>query len=349
MIIQKRQRLKRNKIIFFTLSLLVNISSQVYARENGEFDDSKSIICSQKPAIKVTHYTSKIGVIDLNFDPRSDTRGSLTQSAEEPFLEEDPGELAWRAHKEGKDHANHVSSIIYHIVPDLRLRMISLRDEPSIKDEPSYNVRLIKAIDGAIKSKVDFINISLKIHPDNDENGKISRNLRKAFYKARDAGIGIIKSAGNDGREGEFLGSTAYTRSLVKLLHKMEDSMLMVVATNDEGKICDFSTRAGLGANYVVAALGNEVTACGAGNQLVKMSGTSMAAPVVTGTAALLKEAYPDLTASEILKSIRRSARQISFHQKNRLSEDYGCGIIDFPAALKEAKKIYRLKFSGRR
>lgn len=350
MIIQNRQHLKKAKIISLTLFFLVNISSQIYARENGEFDDLKSVIGTQKSTIKVTHYTSKIGVIDGYFDPRSDTRGSLTASSEEPFLGRDPKGLARRAHEEGEDHANHVSSIIHHLVPDSRLRVISLNDEPSIKDESSYNARLIKAIDVAIKSKVDFINISLMIHPDNDENGKISKDLRKAFYKARDAGIGIIKSAGN---KHEVIGSTPYTQSLAKLLYKMKGSMVLAVATtrssNSHQILADYSNKAGVAYKYTVSAPGTDVLAYGASNKLVRMSGTSMAAPVVTGTAALLKETYPDLTATEILKSIRRSAQKVSLDQNGFLLEDYGRGFVNFSTALEEAEKIYRLKFSGRR
>src|SRR5262249_18529518 len=145
------------------------------------------------------------------------------------FAGEDPELVAQRAKSLGENHANYVSSIIHEIAKKARLRVIDIYDEPSVKDAGEYNDYLIAAVNAAIESDVDFINISIRIHPnDNGWNGKVSEELEKTFLNAARKGIGIIKSAGNDR---EIIGSTPYTKSLAELLDKMQGSMIMVVAT----------------------------------------------------------------------------------------------------------------------
>ena len=348
MSIKTEQQLKTAKIIYFSLSLLINTSLQIQAKDIGELDldDVKRIIGVQKPAVGLMGYRTKIGIIDGYFDPKSDTESSLSKSTKRAFSKQAPQSVAFRAHAIGHDHANHVSSIIHQIAPKAKLRVIDMYDEPSVKDASGHNARLIAAINAAIKSKVDFINISQRISPDNDGDGKISKGLKKAFYKARNAGIGIIKSAGNDN---ELSGSTPYTKSLSKLLYEMKGSMVIVAATaydaDYQENIGHFSNKAGIAYKYTVSAPGTDILAYGASNKLVKMSGTSMASPVVTATASLLKEAYPALSAKNILNSIRRSARKVSFDQTAYLSEGkYGLGVVDFHGALMEAEKINKLK-----
>jgi hypothetical protein len=350
MFIRNQQQLKNAKIIYFTLSLLINASFQIQAMDIEGLDNTKKIIGIQKPALGLTGYQTKIGIIDNYFDPRSDTRDSLSKSTKRAFSGQDPQLVAFRAHASelGEDHANHVSSIIHRIASKARLRVIDMYNEPVVKDELGNNARLIAAIDAAIESKVDFINISQRVSPDDDWNGKISKDLKKAFYKARDAGIGIIKSSGNDN---ELIGFTPYTRSLAQLLNKMKGNMVLVSATayTVEGyeELASFSNKAGIAYKYTVSAPGNDIVAYGASYRLIKMSGTSMAAPVVTATSSLLKEAYPNLSSRNILKSIRHSARKISLDQSVYFTDHmYGRGVIDFRSALIEAEKISKLSSS---
>lgn len=350
MYIKTLQQQRTAKIIYFTLSLLINASLQTQARNVDTLDDTKRITVAQKKTLGFTGYGTKIGIIDGYFDPKSDTENVLSKSTKLAFSGKDPQLVVTLAQSGsfGGDHANHVSSIIHRKALRAELRVIDIYNEPSVKDAGNHNARLIAAIDAAIESKVDFINLSLRISPDNDVDGKISKDLKKAFYRARDAGIGIIKSAGNNN---EFTDSTSYTKSLVKLLYKMKGSMIIVgaVAYDDEGheNLASFSNKAGMAYKYTVSAPGKDILAYGASNRLVKMSGTSMAAPVVTATASLLKEAYPDFSAKDILKSIRRSARKVSFDQKTYYSEGkYGRGIVDFHAALIEAEELNKSRSS---
>jgi hypothetical protein len=283
MLLQTKRQLKSTKIIYFTLSLIINTSLPTQAAEKEDYYEEACY--NKRNCRKIRSYNSKLGVIDGYFDPRSDTRRSLSQSTESPFLDKDPQLVAYRAHSSrmGGDHANHVSSIIHQIAQGAKLRIIDVYDEPSVKLKIGHTARLVAAIDAAIESKVDFINISQRISSDTDWNGEVSEELKKALYRARDAGLGIIKSAGNDN---EHIGSTPYTKSLAELLYTMRGSMILVGATGPEDRghenLAHFSNKAGSAYKYMVSAPGTNISAYGASNVLVRMSGTSMAAPVVT-------------------------------------------------------------------
>ena len=131
--------------------------------------------------------------------------------------------------------------------------------------------------------------------------------MRNALLAAKEAGIGIIKSAGNDG---EYVGQTAYTNSLYQLLIEMNGNMIMAVALdkNETDLAWDFSNKAGKAHQYIVAAPGEDILAKGANNIEVNMSGTSMAAPYVTGLAAHIKQEY-NLSSQQVFNCILQSSK----------------------------------------
>lgn len=333
------------------MSALLDTSLQLQAKHFTELSEVENIIGRKKPTIKSTGHNTKVGIIEGYFDPRSDTKNSLSKSTKSTFVGQNSQLVAFQAHAEdlGGNHANHVSSIIHQLAPEAQLRVIDMYHEASVRCFSSHDARLISAIDAAIASKVNFINISQRISPDTDQNGEISKEVKKALYRARDAGIGIIKSAGNDN---EFIGSTPYTKSLAKLLYKMQGSMVLATATayedTQQENLAPFSNKAGIAHKYTVSVPGTKILAYGASHQLVKMSGTSMAAPVLTAAASLLKESYPELSTKDILRSIRYSARKINLNQTSYLSAGkYGCGVMNFHAAHRKAKKINKLRLGS--
>lgn len=281
--------------------------------------------------------SSTVGIIEIYFDPYSgNVRRHLTQSSLDTYAKENPLYVIADAQNEdlGDHHANHVTSIIHCASPKSSIRLIDLAYEQGVHNKRDDEARTIAAIDKAIESKVDFINISRRISPQYDRDGAISEDMRQVLLRAKNAGIGVIKSAGNDG---EYTGQTAYTNSLDSLLIEMNGSMIMAVALDKDGTdlAWDFSNKAGKAHQYIVAAPGEDILAQGANNQKITMSGTSMAAPHVTGLAAHLKQEY-QLSPNQVLNCILQTAR-IDNPFQTRM---FGRGKVDKDGALRLASSL---------
>jgi len=69
-----------------------------------------------------------------------------------------------------------------------------------------------------------------------------------------------------------------------------------------------FSNAAGSSMDYYIVAPGSGLNGYGEGGVLKNVDGTSFSAPLVTGTAALIMEAWPDLTGEEVVDLILSTA-----------------------------------------
>ena len=107
----------------------------------------------------------------------------------------------------------------------------------------------------------------------------------------------FVFAAGNDGTNND-----QYPTSPANI---DAPNVITVAATMDRNEIAPFSN---YGTNRVhVAAPGVGIESPVPGNQYLKVSGTSQAAPYVAGVAASIKDANPELTPVEIKKIILKS------------------------------------------
>ncbi|MHA2074350.1 MAG: S8 family peptidase, partial [Candidatus Hodarchaeales archaeon] len=176
---------------------------------------------------------------------------------------------------------------------------------------------LLEAVDEAIAQNVDVISISLGFSTSNPwGSGDL---LTLALDNAVESGISVVTSAGNDGNEGEYASITTPAST-----HKG----ISVGATNGSTNIVEFSSR-GPSYDYKVdpdvVAPGYQIAAPLASggvleiayesivgidfNNYIILSGTSMAAPVVSGAIALLKQQFPTASPSAIRAALQESAR----------------------------------------
>ena len=130
-----------------------------------------------------------------------------------------------------------------------------------------------------------------------------SRSI-SAFADAQAAGTLFVFAAGNSGNSevSEEAGLPYHAPELV-------DAWLVVVASDENGVETGFTNRCGVAAAFCVTAPGNRVLAADAGTTgYVSLSGTSMAAPFVSGLAAALMEKFPNLTPAQIATRIKTTA-----------------------------------------
>ena len=148
--------------------------------------------------------------------------------------------------------------------------------------------------------------------------------LQNAIARATAAGIVVVIAAGNDGSDNPdpFTGvaGTAAARG----------SVIIAGSVGSSGSLSSFSDKAGSGANAYLAAVGEQVRAPNANNQPYVWSGTSFAAPQISGAVALLAQAFPNLTGAQIVDLLLTTARDAGAVGTDAV---YGRGILDLTRA----------------
>lgn len=125
------------------------------------------------------------------------------------------------------------------------------------------NTAVAEAVQFAAESKVDVVCMSLG-------SPKPDSRLHAAIRNATSSGTLVVCAAGNDG------GAVNYPAAFAETIG--------VGAVDRDGRLCEFSSR---GKEIVVAAPGQDITSTWLANSYATVSGTSMAAPFVTGILAL--------------------------------------------------------------
>ncbi|MBU6430228.1 MAG: S8 family serine peptidase, partial [Cyanobacteria bacterium REEB65] len=152
----------------------------------------------------------------------------------------------------------------------------------AIDSKGAAPVDLVAAgIDAAVAAGAKVINLSLGMTQD-------SNALDDAILQAVNAGVLCVASAGNDGNTEDF--------------YPAEDPG--VLAVGSVGTSDARSTFSNYGSYVQMAAPGENILSSYKGGGYQAMDGTSMAAPHVTGAAALLLSRYPQLTFDQLTEAL---------------------------------------------
>ena len=155
----------------------------------------------------------------------------------------------------------------------------------------------IAAIDYCIENKVDIISASWGAKVPESAAGQ----LIEAVKRAADAGIMFVAAAGNDGASNDNVGFYP-----ANVLHP---NVIAVAASDSNDGKPQWSN---YGSRYVdLAAPGDKIMSTLPSQKYRNLSGTSMAAPAVSGLASLMMMANPNLDPAQLKALMQYSGAQV--------------------------------------
>lgn len=221
-------------------------------------------------------------------------------------------------------HGTHVAGIIgaaangsmtVGIAPDVWLMPIKVLNASGSGTSVAFNT----GVQYSIKAGARILNMSL---------GASGPFGQAGIQQAVTAGQLVVAAAGNNGTANPSwparYAKDAWTKGQV----------IAVGAVDSSGKIASFSNRAGDTSNFFVVAPGVMIASTYLSGKYVYMSGTSMAAPVVSGVAADIWSRWMYLKANQVASIIFKTATHLGTSAIGTPDAVYGWGLVNLTKAL---------------
>jgi len=254
----------------------------------------------------------KVGVIDTGIDLK---HPDLKENIKGGYNAINPS----KSPNDDNGHGTHVAGIIAALNNNIGVVGVGPKiDLYAIKvlnaSGSGYLSDVIEGLQWVLENGMQVVNMSLGT----SEN---VQSFHEAIIKAYNAGVTIVAAAGNTG--GSVLYPAAYPE------------VIAVSATDENDQIASFSSR---GPEIDLAAPGVNIYSTYKGSTYKTLSGASMAAPHVTGAAALVIDAKKcDLdndnvcTPDEVKQKLEQTAFDLGEPGKDNL---YGAGLVNLHQAL---------------
>lgn len=213
-------------------------------------------------------------------------------------------------------HGTHVAGIIaaedndigvVGVAPDAHIYSVKILDYAASGSASN----LVAGMEWAMENNMEMVNASLG----SDSN---SISFRRSIEKAYNSGILIVAAAGNS-------GNGMGTGDNIDFPAKYNE-VISVGATDINDKRARFSST---GPSLELSAPGVDIPSTLPKNKYGTLSGTSMAAPHVTGVAALIMKASPGMSNTGVRIRLQITAQNITKNGISAKKEWYGYGIID--------------------
>jgi type VII secretion-associated serine protease mycosin len=241
------------------------------------------------------------------------------------------GDRAWARHGTamagiiaGHGHGPGNTEGVMGVAPEAKIlpvRVILEDGDPSrAKARKTRGNALAEGIRWAADHGADVINLSLgddsaSAHPEPAEDEAVQYALRK--------GVVVVASAGNGGELGDHVSYPA-----------AYPGVIAATAVDRYGTRASFSTRRWYA---TVSAPGVDVIIADPDHRYYEGWGTSAAAAFVSGAAALVRSAHPDLTPAQIKKLLEDTARDAPADGRD---DSRGHGFVDPAAAIEAAGRL---------
>jgi len=225
------------------------------------------------------------------------------------------------------------NSGIIGIAPQAKIMPIKILDTHGM----GSTIVLSQAIDYAVENGADIINLSLV----GDTYGD---NLKNSIINAYNQGVIIVAASGNEEDMGLSLDiDPRYPVCEIDSINRV----LGVAAVDSEKVLADFSNHgeacidiSAPGTKFYSTVLNDSSNSRFQKYYLGGWDGTSVAAPVISATAALVKGVFPELRPYDIYNIITTTAQDLKATNPIHYM-DLGAGLIDVGAALNKAENYY--------
>ena len=215
-------------------------------------------------------------------------------------------------------HGTHCSGIVAAVDNDIGV--IGVAPEAYLygakvldQDGSGYVSDVVAGIEWSVDIGAKVISMSIGTDSDYD-------TLHTACDNAYAAGSLLVAAAGNDGNKWATGDNVDYPARY--------DSVIAVAATdkNDERAVWGPFTASSTGPAVELAAPGDEIDSTYWDDTYATKSGTSMACPHVTGTAALVWVSYPSWTNVDVRTQLQNTADDLGDPGRDN---EYGFGLVD--------------------
>lgn len=180
------------------------------------------------------------------------------------------------------------------------------------------NISIDKAISGVSWAMTQGVNVINQSFGGSGSGSLVSYTNINVYRDALTSNISIVNAAGNDGMSCSSLATCSSVAALpwesgMSDMLTKDGAWIVVGALNTNGSdIASYSNRAGITKNNYILAPGTGNVGNGVdtnGNPVTySASGTSFAAPIVTGAMALMYQKWPALTGSQMAQILFQTA-----------------------------------------
>ncbi len=195
------------------------------------------------------------------------------------------------------------------------LMHINASDTTGLGIRYGYEGILYAAMNGA-----DIINTSWTGHIDADLDAQF---LDQSLNLATDLGAFIVSAAGNERQDVDQFRRYPARHPRTLSVGATEKKAVRRASFSNYGRLVD------------VFAPGESILTTGVNDSYISVSGTSLAAPLIAGVAALIKTKFPDMTPDMVREKIRASAENIDKENPN-FAGQLGRGFVNALAAVQE-------------
>lgn len=299
-----------------------------YIEEDGLLKESGQIVDWGVERVKASQAWSqstgggvKVAVLDTGVGPHEDLNVSggidLVNNDGDPSDDDGHGTMV-----AGIIAAASNSVGVVGVAPSAQIYAVKILNS---RGEGTVN-RAISGIQWAMNNNMQIISMSWTL---NDENYALQRALQAAYSR----GILLVAAAGNTGNV-EVMCPASY------------DEVIAVAATQPDNTRALFSC---VGPKIELAAPGQNIYSTYSNpanpNWYGYGNGTSMAAPFVSGTAALVWAKNPNLTNAQVRDILQKTAFDLEPNYEGR-DIWYGFGLVDAGAAVSATPSNFNVGFS---